>query len=596
MSFRKRMIVTFSILIFLVSICWGIIYLSTVRNNYIDSGYQNLQVMANDYVKRFDKVMDTMTATVDSISADSELLEAIDLISRSAKEMVYLDYDYANAKKKVERIIEEIFLEGDYAQIILFMENGVVIKETDYDYNQFSSKKDIRDVTWLDQMNAAEEEYFILGEHLDDWSDSGTKKVISVVRKIPETSCYIEVQRNIREFDEMFTPTNENYDLYIYQGQNLLYKSETNHYLKNTAYSLQSLLEKNADHEDIKGMVAENIIYAASNIQENGIRAIIIENSEGTGKAMYTALLLVSALFLVMMLLFGTLVIILSERLTKPIQKLTAIMEETDIHTLTQSPVIEIENKEMKKMYHSYLNVLERLNSSIQKERLLSELNKQAQFDLLQAQVNPHFLFNVLNVVASRGAMVDDEAICIICSDLAQMLRYSTNVKERYASIKEEVHYLEMYLQLLKYRYEEDLVYDVFLEEKMEAFQIPKMTLQQLVENSITHGYENIERIRKIQVTGTCTDKSWTLTVTDNGTGMSEETKQLIYQKIESLKRLLLSETEKPELQIGGMGLVNTYARLYEIYQEDVSLDFCNLPEGMSVSVTVQIQEEKHGE
>lgn len=72
----------------------------------------------------------------------------------------------------------------------------------------------------------------------------------------------------------------------------------------------------------------------------------------------------------------------------------------------------------------------ERLYKAIRREKQLSDLQMQTQFDMLQAQVNPHFIYNVLNVISSRGSMNDDEVICDICDDLAGMLRYSTDTNK----------------------------------------------------------------------------------------------------------------------------------------------------------------------
>ena len=143
-----------------------------------------------------------------------------------------------------------------------------------------------------------------------------------------------------------------------------------------------------------------------------------------------------------------------------------------------------------------------RLSRAISRERQLQLLQLQAQFDMLQAQVNPHFIYNALNVISSRGILDDDEVICDMCDDLAGLLRYSTDTKEKYAAIREEITYLERYFSLLKYRYEHKLEYRIELDASIEEQRVPKLVIQQLAENSVNHGYANSSKVMEISVRG----------------------------------------------------------------------------------------------
>mgnify|MGYP000223065698 CR=1 FL=1 len=140
-------------------------------------------------------------------------------------------------------------------------------------------------------------------------------------------------------------------------------------------------------------------------------------------------------------------------------------------------------------------NIMTKRISSYMEERVRreKELNE-TQIAMMQSQLNPHFLYNVLNVISSRGIMDGDEEICEICGCLAAMLRYSTNTKERYATVEKELEYLERYIFLLKSRYEHRLEVEVECEESVKHEQLPKIVLQQLVENSIQHGYNNSKK------------------------------------------------------------------------------------------------------
>ena len=134
------------------------------------------------------------------------------------------------------------------------------------------------------------------------------------------------------------------------------------------------------------------------------------------------------------MLLFSLLYVAVStSHLTKSIIQLQNVLENTNLETLDQMEPLEFrnENDEFQRIGQVYEEMRSRLSKSIGRERQLLTLQLQAQFDMLQAQVNPHFIYNALNVISSRGILDDDEVICEMCDELAGLLRYSTDTKEK---------------------------------------------------------------------------------------------------------------------------------------------------------------------
>lgn len=251
----------------------------------------------------------------------------------------------------------------------------------------------------------------------------------------------------------------------------------------------------------------------------------------------------------------------------------------------------KISNDEIEALYISYKDVLNRLRASILKEKQISLLSLQAQFDLLQAQVNPHFIYNVLNVISNRGMVADDEVVCEICSDLAGMLRYSTNTKEKYAAVCQEMEYLKLYLRLLKHRYDYKLSYRIDIDQELYHCTLPKLVLQQIVENAINHGYKGSTDVIRVEISGRKAENGWFLKVHDDGQGITKEKLEEIYQKFHSVRKKLTVSRSNVELQIGGMGLVNTYARLYLYYNENMRFEI--LPaEGKGTDVIISVTEE----
>lgn len=167
------------------------------------------------------------------------------------------------------------------------------------------------------------------------------------------------------------------------------------------------------------------------------------------------------------------------------------------------------------------------------------------------------------------------------------MLRYSSNNKERYATVKQELEYLDKYIYLLKSRYEHRLEVEIACSQDIMEEILPKLVLQQLVENSVQHGYTNGMSVMKISVSGWREGSAWFLQVRDNGEGITTEAKEKLEKKMKEIRERILRKSSTIEMEIGGMGLANTYARMFLIYAEDVVFDMENLQEGFCITVGV---------
>ena len=333
---------------------------------------------------------------------------------------------------------------------------------------------------------------------------------------------------------------------------------------------------------------------SASEISDNyGIRVVVLEEKTEIVAGMKEAVMIALGMAVGCFVISMGVVIFIASKLSRPLTVLKDQMENTGLENLDAELAVPDTDDEVQAVGIAYQNLMHRLNESIVKEKRMSLLQLQAQFDTLQAQVNPHFLYNVLNVISSRGIMDGDEEICEICGCLAAMLRYSTNTKERYATVEKELEYLERYIFLLKSRYEHRLEVEVECEESVKHEQLPKIVLQQLVENSIQHGYNNSKNIMKIHVHGWRDETGWYFEVRDNGQGTTEEVREELNEKMRKIRKKIMSKGSSIEMEIGGMGLANTYARMFLLYNGRAVFRIRNLEEGLSVIIGVSEKEDE---
>ncbi|MBP8989058.1 MAG: sensor histidine kinase, partial [Clostridia bacterium] len=134
----------------------------------------------------------------------------------------------------------------------------------------------------------------------------------------------------------------------------------------------------------------------------------------------------------------------------------------------------------------------------------------------------------------------------------------------------------EKYCFLLKTRYQHRFEYTCEIDDSIKKAQLPKLTLQQLIENSIKHGFSNSSEIMRIKIDGWIEGDDVTICMQDNGQGFDQQTIEALNTKFFDLRQKLQSGGQIPNLEIGGMGLVNTYARLYLLYKDDLIFEVSN--------------------
>ena len=225
-------------------------------------------------------------------------------------------------------------------------------------------------------------------------------------------------------------------------------------------------------------------------------------------------------------------------------------------------------------MLSSIRAYIERQRSSMEaqarmKERELSmEANlKEAQLKFLQAQINPHFLFNSLNAGAQLAMMEDAESTGIFLEKMAEFFRYNLKKIDGVATLEEEIGLVDNYIYILNVRFAGDITYEKKIEEELPPITMPGMILQPLVENAINHGIRDrlVEGI--ICLTAEREERGILVTVTDNGKGMTREELQHVQQTIVSAES---AEDDPGEKTHGnGVALVNVANRLRLFYNRE---------------------------
>lgn len=277
----------------------------------------------------------------------------------------------------------------------------------------------------------------------------------------------------------------------------------------------------------------------------------------------------------------------ISNSITIPLQK---IRESISLYNLNKEKSVRLQPSnvqldEMMSLSETFYEMQERIEGYVEEVTALRIHELQSRYYALQSQMNPHFLYNSLSILSIMCDEKQNEAAAEFCGELASMLRYSAASFERDVSLEEEMEYTTTYLKLLQKRYDTMLDMEVILPESLKEKRIPRLILQPLVENSIKYGLESAPPWF-ISVEAEEKKEGWSITVSDTGNGFTKETLNEIQEKIQKTEQ----SEQMPELEIGGMGILNIYIRLKLYYKERLRFLLGNQEEG-GAFVEIEIQE-----
>ena len=224
-----------------------------------------------------------------------------------------------------------------------------------------------------------------------------------------------------------------------------------------------------------------------------------------------------------LMVLGGFFIWILSRRLSASVKQVVNTMKE--VRSGEMSAHMEMEGKNEISIIASQFNkMMRQINNQMDEIKQVSEMKKDAEIRALEAQINPHFIYNTLDSIHWLAIENGEDEISEMLSEFAQILRYQISKSNDVVEIKDEMEYLKKYLFLQKIRFMDNFEYAIDCEEGILDCHIHKMIFQPLIENAIIHGYAHIRHGGFLRIKIYHIDESRIcFSITDNGRGMSQE-------------------------------------------------------------------------
>lgn len=514
--------------------------------------YVVAHIYAREYSRDVRSLLDTTASSLDSnIATYLKELEQVTMQPYYNNELYnYLrglsrDQDYA----LMERLNLQRNLDSNMSFVRYTREdiNGIFIVTGDRclyytitgtDHKTLSPSFDYGQQSWYQEAVRADGRCLLIGPHVPDYITPRDTPVISLARSIVvlesrEPLYVIKIDVNTRIFDRLF----QNFTFHV--DSKIIIKDEN-----------QRIIYANRPLSDEDRETLENTPGAASvSLSDGSFQryvypitgypwdiTVLLSNQElnsRTGIIYLTALLLYLAGVVMAMASFR----LSSKKMVASINSMRGIFYAIQNEDFSRKYTY-VSDTELDDLGDSLNAMSEELQNRIQKEYVMAIRQKDTEFKALQAQIQPHFLFNTLNNFVALNQVGDRDALENALFELSGMLRYILKAPAL-IPLSMELSFVEDYCSLQKLRFSDRLNYVVDRQVPAEGIMIPKLLLQPIVENSILHGVEPCNRACTIHISLSPAAHGVTIVVEDDGAGC-----------------------ELPEGEAPGIGLANVRERL----------------------------------
>ncbi|MGO4494812.1 sensor histidine kinase [Paenibacillus sp. 2RAB27] len=277
----------------------------------------------------------------------------------------------------------------------------------------------------------------------------------------------------------------------------------------------------------------------------------------------------------------------------RPIKMLESGMRRTEKGDWTHVP-ISGRTDEMDRLTVSYNMMVTRLQELMEQVYAEELKNKEyllkrqvAEFQALQLQINPHFLYNTLETIVCYAVVQDSQEIKEIVRSLSYMLRYSIRADLEEITVANELKHVLHFMNIMNYRLGQTFEVEVLVPPELLLKKMVRLTLQPLVENVFKHAFpDGIESHHKISIDAFIENDDFVVTVTDNGEGITTERLIELQTKLTGQERQTLPERGERD---GGIGLVNVHSRIQIVFGDKHGLSISSNAGGTGAKITLRM-------
>lgn len=575
----KNRILLFNFLVFMVSlICFFLVSFSYYTKKYINTKIEHSLLENRLIITNIDMLVNHMEKFIRSASIDANIQSGLNLMESVS------DYE-SIAKLHIDEVLGKslgnvIVTNPEIYGITIWYEDSHLYSTYTIDgrtisslfaKEYFSKASDSKTPYW-DGLREINDKYFVFPV---------TKPIIS--KETGFTIGALTLFLNELDISRVFEKIeSKQVDYYVVDGRNLQILSSENKDLILGNFLEESNLTEVEFQQIIKDqyLLKNNLLYCCEEYdKQNWIVVSIIDLGSFFNAERLQFLYFSIFLFLILLVVFfGAKVISVS--ITKPLYQIIAVMKRIGEGNMKCRVDSRIRDSELSNFAVAFNDLIDKLEYSMDKIYSNQQVLRQRDLQLLQAQVKPHFLYNVLETISSFVKLgYKDRAIQTIYN-LSMLYRKSLSNGKDLITMDDEIELVEHYMNLQKLRYNETIQWMVEVQEECRKIIVPKLLIQPLVENCIYHGIKPAKKQAEIVIC--CYEKKENLIIEVHDTGVG-----IAAQKLVLLQSYLMNGIETSGRNSFGLHSVNERLKLHfgdeaflqlESVEGEYTLVFINIP------------------
>lgn len=580
MSIRKKIFFGYLAIIGIVLLCvialfavlWEKLNKDSISKSIYSSNYQIVKSIDNyfDSVKKLSEfpylgseIMDILRKDYQGISEERKMIEQIQDVN-AINPKIYKHIYYMHNQ------IDGVFLYPENMDYFAYRCNHTVI--SNYQYN-------IREESWYDTVRNGNGRPYIIGVHTEN-AASASWKVLSVARSIldPSNGKYlgmIVIDCAVESFADLWdsSPYSESIIAVADKNGNFILPQNLE-YTEGLVEELQNFSEEG---ENLNTLRFDNQTWYVAVTKLNYIEGYVYQLVPITDALKNVAYVFLAVLAAVIFI--GALLIFISAKIsntiTQPINRLIVQMETVESGNLSLQP--EVYHGEMQVLAEKFDHMVSQVHMMFEEVKETEKEKREMEMLALQAQINPHFLYNTLNSILWLSELQGADKVTQMLDSLIKVLQYTVDNTKEFVRVRDEVAFIHNYIRILNFRYFERFSFIFDIKEDTLEYEMPRFILQPLVENAVLHGFDNNDLNATVKLSIHLQDGELFLCVSDDGRGMPEE-------KI----REILHTDSSSKKSLNKIGLYNVNQRICLTYGEEYAIHI-DSKVGCFTKVTVRI-------
>lgn len=559
MSITRKIVLGYVILIFIPVLVFGYLYYSQIYGNMTQQIVESRQkIMEQAYAN-----LRTEIARIESVHRVMQynpyLTDYLDGIYESEADSVYALIRYILPLNS-----QSMFANREIESLVIYKMKEQVLPITDLlrDRSELNPQAE----SAVSSLKAGQG-IWIRAESEDAYPDLIYYQYIYNTQ-ITERIGLLEIRVNNSLLRSFYTAAGieENWRVYLLTEDGELLANENAGLDKETLRLLQE--------EDNAYFVDRRIIVNQLKLEPLDVRIIVTGQVNDVFRSVKRKEIVMVSMIVLLLLALSVAYYLLASTITKRILRLARHMRTLDEANLKQHSIknSRFEKDEIGFLTTTYNAMVNRMNELINNVRRAELRNKEAAYQVLQAQIKPHFLYNTLETIRMVAVANNDQEVADISFWFGKLMRYSLTSEREETVLAKELEMVAFYFNIHKMRLQSRLTYEIKVDVDAEQLSCPKFMLQPLIENAIVHGASAVLRPVHIRLQVTETEDEVAVDISDNGNGIPPEKLRELHQRLSKPDEIGGAE------ETGGVGLKNVDERIRAFFGGHSRLEVLSEP------------------